>query len=62
LGANWGRDFAIPTIIGAIATPLFWYLFRFIDKEEYRAAKVDPEEFNRVHKKGHQQDTSQKEP
>jgi hypothetical protein len=32
-------------------------MFKFIDKEEYRAAKVDPEEFNRIHQKG-----TQKEP
>jgi hypothetical protein len=55
-GSNWCRDFAIPAIIGAIATPVFWYMFKFIDKEEYRAAKVDAEEFNRVHKKGVQKE------
>lgn len=28
--------FAIPTIIGIIATPIFWLLFRHIDQEEYK--------------------------
>jgi len=43
--------FAIPTIIGAVATPLFWFIYRDIDREDYRMAH-DPDfqkEFKEVH-------------
>lgn len=29
------RVFAIPTILGALATPIFWLIFKDIDKEEF---------------------------
>jgi dipeptide/tripeptide permease len=33
--------FAIPTVIGAIAVPIFWLLFKHIDAEEYTLTSED---------------------
>jgi hypothetical protein len=35
------RDFAAPTIIGAVSTAVFYYMYNYIDKEEYRLSKHD---------------------
>jgi hypothetical protein len=42
------RVFAIPTIIGAVVTPLFWFIYREIDEEDYRMAHdiTAPEEWD----------------
>jgi hypothetical protein len=40
--------FGIPTAIGAIATPLFWWMYKDIDNEEYRISH-DVTEFNDIH-------------
>jgi len=34
-------DFAIPTIIGALTIPIFWFLYKDIDDEEYRLVSND---------------------
>jgi len=43
--------FAGPTIIGAVATPIFWLIYRDIDKEEYRLSENDDyhKQFQEVH-------------
>jgi hypothetical protein len=45
------RVFGGPTIIGVFATALFWYLYKDIDKEEYRLAHNEDfqKEFQAVH-------------
>jgi hypothetical protein len=35
---NRNRDFGAPTIIGLVATGVFYWLFNYIDDEEYRLA------------------------
>jgi hypothetical protein len=37
------RIFGVPAILGAIVTPIFYYLFRHIDNEEYTLASVEEE-------------------
>lgn len=46
------RDFGAPTIIGLIATGVFWWLYRDIDKEEYKLTQNEDYhlEFKEVHK------------
>ncbi|KAE9962021.1 hypothetical protein BLS_006235 [Venturia inaequalis] len=43
--------FAGPTIVGAIATPVFWWIYKDIDKEEYKLSQNDDyhKEFQAVH-------------
>jgi len=43
--------FAAPTIIGAVATPVFWWIYKDIDKEEYKLTQNDDyhKEFQDVH-------------
>ncbi len=45
------RVFAVPTIIGVVTTPLFWFIYRDIDKEDYRMAHDHDfqKEFKEVH-------------
>jgi hypothetical protein len=49
------RDFAVPAIIGAVATPVFYYMFRFIDNEEYEVKKQEHGTSNQADGKGSQQ-------
>ena len=35
------RDFGVPTILGLVSTAVFWYLYRDIDKEEYKLSQND---------------------
>jgi dipeptide/tripeptide permease len=43
--------FAAPTIIGAVATPVFWWIYKDIDKEEYKLTQNEDyhKEFQEVH-------------
>lgn len=45
------RVFAGPTIVGAVATPVFWWIYKDIDKEEYKLSQNDDyhKEFQNVH-------------
>jgi hypothetical protein len=40
--------FGVPTAIGAVVTPLFWWMYKDIDREEYRISH-DVGEYKEVH-------------
>ncbi|TID16792.1 major facilitator superfamily transporter peptide [Venturia nashicola] len=52
--------FAGPTIVGAIATPVFWWIYKDIDKEEYKLSQNEDyhKEFQAVHNTGNSRNAS----